>query len=142
MGMPVLIVPIAVGVPPVSIFIPPTVIGTPAVLASLLQIMAGMLSRWTVPSMMFHRVMKTMVRSCDTVLTLRLVCTHLSRADESEEEGHGAQRQPLTPVESPCNIHKFSPVVLIENEHSTIILGSPIKGGYTENSPYGGKNPV
>ena len=63
MRAPVLIVPVAVGVPPVFIFVPPTVMGAPAIFTGLVQLMPCVIRLSAVPTVMFHRFVQPMVRA-------------------------------------------------------------------------------
>ena len=57
----VMIVLVAVRVPPLLIFVPPTLTVLPAPLTSLLELVAGMVSLATVPSMMFGGLVQAMI---------------------------------------------------------------------------------
>ena len=76
------IVPVSLGSPFVFVFVPPAVAVIPAVLARLVQIVARPVRLFALHTVMFNRLVQTVVCPLDTVLAIVVVRPQLRYGTE------------------------------------------------------------
>jgi hypothetical protein len=77
------IIPISLGMPLPLVFVPPTVPVIPAMLARLVQIVTRPVRLLALHTVMFHRLMQTVVRPFDTTLAIIVVRPQLRYGAET-----------------------------------------------------------
>jgi hypothetical protein len=98
----VVIIPIAIGMPAVAVFVPPTMPLVPAVLAGLMQFMPCAICLSTIPTVMLHGFVQSVVRLGDTALaTMAVIRKRTRRSGEGQHASkqcsgeHGLSRKPI-----------------------------------------------